>query len=177
MKTKLFLFAMAAAVILSACKGDDGDLGPQGPAGSNGTNGTNGNADVRLYTLGPISFSSSTITFFTLDSSVTENMIDSSMVLMWHQFNTNCGTNWYPVPGLGCSGLYMSRFWTLGSTYPVMMGIEITNPNGSLYTGSPVTFDKVKIIIAPANGYSGSIAPNPNDFQSTLEFYNLSSSE
>ena len=29
MKTKLFYLAMTIAVILSACKGDDGDIGPQ----------------------------------------------------------------------------------------------------------------------------------------------------
>lgn len=52
MKTKLFLFSITIAVILSACKGEDGPQGPQGPQGATGAPGPS-NITVTNFTATP----------------------------------------------------------------------------------------------------------------------------
>ena len=180
MKTKLLSIAIIISIILSACRGDDGPAGPQGATGangSNGTNGTNGNTDVKLYTFGAFTLNSTTLfVVLTFPTEVTYNMIDSSLVQVGHQ-NSGCGTNWYLSPGLGCSAYYNTRVYFIGGSNPVQMVFEIEDPDGSFYSGAGEIIDKIKVIIAPADGYQGSIIQNPDDFESVLEYYHLNDNQ
>lgn len=157
---------MALMTVLAACKKQKGDTGPAGPAG---TNGTNGNANVKLFTYGKDSITSS-LYYFDLvwpAGEVTANMIDSSAVLVYHK---TYGL-WYSSPGFGWSGQYQFRVFT--DSYSITM--SALNPDGTIFSGSKYVFDKFRVLVIPSSDYKGS-RKKPVDFNNyyeTMGYYHL----
>jgi hypothetical protein len=167
-KTKIYLMSLAIITIalFNGCS-KDGETGPAGPAGANGTNG---NANVIMAMFGTQNLTSSASSFsVVLPAPITSNMIDSSLVLVYHQ-STGCGAFWYLSNGLGCGGTYSTRVFTTGTN----LTMQIHNPDGTAYNGFPVVMTKVKVIVAPSSGYSGSRASvDFSNYEETLKFFNL----
>ena len=185
MKKLMIIVCAVAITALMGC-GKDGDTGPQGeqgPAGANGTNGvdgtngtngTNGNANVKLFMFGPTTFTSTDDNeAYNFPSSVTTNMLDSSLVLYYHKNQSGVGSMWYAIPGLGYNSLYDTRAFTLAHNRTC--NIEIKNSDGSNYSGSSQTFSKVKVIVVPSSNYSGSrnSGVNFNDYEATMKHFGL----
>ena len=179
---KLMIIVCAVAITALMRCGKDGETGPQGeqgPAGANGTNGvdgtngtngTNGNANVKLFMFGPTTFTSADDNeTYNLPSAVTTNMLDSSLVLYYHK--TSPTSAWYATPGLGNSAQYQTRAYTLSSSKTFI--IEITNADGSNYTGVSRTFTSIKAIIVPSSDYSGNrhSGVDFNNYEATMKHF------
>ena len=168
MKTKIFIAVLALFAALVSCK--KAEKGATGPAGANGTNGTNGNANVKAFYFGKDSIETTHTNFsFTLPSSVTSNMLDSSAVLVYHQSSGF----WYASPGLGWSALYQTRVYSYNPTKNIY--ISVLNPDGTSYSGSKVIITKFKVVVIPSSDYKGSrIKPvDFNDYNATMKYYGL----
>lgn len=160
--------ALVLALSFTGCK-KDGEVGPSGPAGSNGVDG---NANVKLFYFGPDTMTTTT-TWKThvFDSTITENMIDSSLVLIYHE---NSGF-WYPSPGLGIAGSYQTRSYTYGTPTQASLSIQIYNADGSTYTGAQQIFTRIKVIIAPADIFTGrGMKIDTKDYYATMGYLGLS---
>jgi hypothetical protein len=172
-KVIYYLAAMAvfftATTLLSGCAkdGDTGPAGATGAAGTNGTNGTNGNANVQLFMFPAHTFTSAATTHtVNLPSPVTANMIDSSLILVYHERNGN----WYQSPGLGYSGQYDLRSYIIG----LNVAFQMYNPDGTAYSGLDQNFTQIKVIVVPVNGYTGSRpAVDYSDYYATMQYFNL----
>ncbi len=170
MKTKLIIAVMALLSVFTACK--KAEKGATGPAGANGANGTNGNANVKLFYYGKDSITTTRTTFsFNLsDPSITQNLMDSSAVLCYHQSSGF----WYSSPGLGWGGTYQTRVYTYNYSLPTLH-FEVYNPDASAYSGSKVIISKFKIIVIPSSDYKGS-RKKPvdfNNYEETMKYYGL----
>ncbi|MCK4538714.1 MAG: hypothetical protein KAV42_07960 [Candidatus Krumholzibacteria bacterium] len=143
---KLVVLCLFLAFSFYSCSGDDGATGPVGPAG---TDGADGNAEVIMYEFGTQTTSTGILNY-TLN--VTREVMDSSLILVYTNPDTEGETAWYPSPGLGAGAAYMTRWYTYqtsGSTYALT--IRILVPDGTAGYTNSVTFVKVKVIIAPAS--------------------------
>lgn len=143
---KYILILALSLIVLISCK--KGSVGPEGPVGLAGPAGVMGNANIRQY-----SFPLRKITTGTFDDTLTnisKGFIDSSLVLTYFSVSSV----WYPVPGLGVSAKYNTQyilFQDNPSPSRYIMRFFIYQANStSLYT-SPITWDKVKVIVAPAS--------------------------
>lgn len=135
MKTKLLLFAMTIAVILSACKGDKGDLGPQGSAGPQGPTGPQGNANVHTFTVTTSNWILSGVTYYTSInvSSITQSIVDNGVVLVY----MDASGAWLALPvTIVPSASYSSTY----RYYHYLGGVEIDKTDTDLTTpGNPGT--------------------------------------
>lgn len=144
MKLKTSITAMIAiALLFNSCKKEEGPVGPKG---------TDGNANVVLYNFGSQTSSGGAFNYI-LDS-LSQGFVDSSLILVFANPSDQASTAWYPVPGLGSGGAYETRYFiyqtnTNPSTYTLT--VRLANPDGSGTYASAVTFDKLKIIFAPAS--------------------------
>jgi hypothetical protein len=93
MKTKLFLLSMIVAVILSACKGNDGPPGPQGPAGANGT----ANISNTTFTATPGVWNGSAPWWYVDVSVPALTNPNTSVVQVYVQINGS-GSEWWALP-------------------------------------------------------------------------------
>ncbi|HMR46910.1 MAG TPA: hypothetical protein PKC85_09110 [Bacteroidia bacterium] len=179
-KLIIALCAVATAAIMGCSKdgetGPQGPQGEQGPAGANGTdgtNGTNGNANVKMFMFGPTTFTSTDANeFYNFPLSVTNNMLDSSMIIGYYQLST-ASAIWYTASGLGASGSYQTRSYHLNS--PSRFSIWIYDTDGSAYSGSSLLFDKIKVIVIPSSDYSGSryAGVDFNNYEATMKYFGL----
>lgn len=168
MKTKIFIALFALCATLISCKKTTkGDMGPAGPAG---TNGTNGNANVKAYYFGKDSIMATRNNlYFFLPSSVTANMIDSSIVLVYHKTNGL----WYSSPGFGYGADYQIRIYTDSN---VGVNFVALNPDGTPYSGAKYILTQIKVILVPSSDYSGFRKKfvNFNDYYATMKYFDLS---
>jgi len=174
----LSILLMALLVIFISCK--KGNPGPEGPPGLAGPQGVQGNANIRQY-----SFGVKTVTSGTFDDTLTnisKGFIDSSLVLAYFSVSST----WYPVPGLGASGNYSATYFLFQdnpnpSNY--IMRFNIYQPNTVTPYTSSFTWDKVKIIVAPASiltvvGRVITVEPKQplpdfSNYYDVCKFYNL----
>ena len=134
---KLLSVPLAFLLFMAACTKE----GPAGPAG------TNGNANVIVVNHPTDTVGSSEIIEIYLPASVTPSMIDSGLILVYYFGAVNDACEfWYPSPGLGCGGLYQTRWIYDKLTNAVTLTIR--NPDGSAYTGPNRIFAKTKVVIA-----------------------------
>lgn len=157
---------LAFMAVLVSCK--KAEKGPAGPAGANGTNGTNGNANVKAFYFGKDSIDASRTTLYLfLPSSVTNNMIDSSAVLVYYKTSGL----WFPSPGFGINAAFQTRCYTQNTA----IVLKALNPDASIYNGTKYILEKTKIIIIPSSDYKGSrIKPvDFNDYYATMKYYGL----
>ena len=173
---KLSFLIIASIVIFYSCK--KGDPGPEGQAGVAGPAGPTGNANVRLY-----SFGSRTITTGTLDDTLqglSKGFVDSSLVLAYFEVSST----WYPVPGPGVLAAYNTRyllFQNNPSPSSYIMRFFLTQPGGTAPYTISTTWDRVKIIIAPAsvitlhgrNANGEAATPDISNYYDVCRYYHL----
>lgn len=174
---KIPFLILASLIVFYSCK--KGDPGPEGQAGVAGPAGPTGNANVRLY-----SFGTRTITTGTLDdtlTNLTKGFVDSSLVLAYFEVSSV----WYPVPGPGVAAAYNTRYLLFQnnpnpSSY--IMRFSLTQPNSTAAYTTSVTWDRVKIIIAPASvitlfgknaGGTAEPAPDVANYYDVCRYYHL----
>ncbi len=169
-RTRLLGAILVLPALLASCAGKDG---PTGPAG---TNGTDGNANVITFQFGTRTTTTGNIDY---TFSASQQLVDSSMVLAYYNPSVEAPTAWYPVPGLGSTGAYMTRgMWYQSnpspSTYSYRLFLMMPSGSGA-YTTS-VTLTKFKIVIVPAS----IITPLPSigrlnlsDYHAVARYFNL----
>ena len=128
--------------------GPQGPEGPQGPAGPQGPQGPGGNANVTLYQFGERTFTGSTDYVVT---GLTQAQLDSSFVLLYYNPTMEAETAWYPIPGLGSVGSYVTRFFVYQLDGNHHFGVRLTNPSDGTAYNTPVTWRKMRIFVVPAS--------------------------
>ncbi len=148
---------------ISSCKKE---TGPAGPAGKDG------NTNVKVYL-----FYGATLT--PTNAGMTNNIpirfsaIDCSVVLAYHK----TGGYWFSTPGLGFGPYYMTRVRYHSTMYPdsTEVFISIHDPDGSTYSGSGETIEKVKYVVAPASAVFGKKETvDYTDYKATMKYFGLS---
>lgn len=171
-RSTIFSFVLIALIAFTACK--KGDAGPEGPKG---------NADVTVYNFGQTTFTGAVSLVL---NNISQGRMDSSLMLAYYNPSTEAATAWYPIPGSGSGGIYETRYFTYQSaTTPVSVytfGLRAIKPDGTAYT-TPLTFKKIKIIIAPASvviaggrqmsGVS-TLPVDVNDYHAVCQYYGIS---
>jgi len=152
---------------LLSCSGEDGATGPRG---------ADGNANVVVFEYGTRTTTSGNINY---EFPASQGLVDSSLVLAYYNPSTEAATAWYPVPGLGSGGAYMTRgMWFQTSIDPSTYWYRafLLTPSGSATYTSSVTWTKFKIILVPAS----EIIPlasvgliDVNDYRSVRDYFGL----
>lgn len=171
---KHYLFAFLLLSFIACKKGDDGPQGPQGPQG---------NASVTMYTFESQSFVG-LLRLYLKD--ISPGRIDSSLILVYYNPYPEATTAWYPSPGIGSGAgpgpIYQTRFYLYqSSASPSIYELRLftSDLKGFVYP-NPVTFRKIRVIIAPAAniipGARQSSSPPVNyaDYYAVLRYYHLS---
>ncbi len=170
-QSTIFSVVLIALTSVAACK--KGDTGPQGPTG---------NADITVYNFGQTTFTSAVNLLL---NNISQGRMDSSLVLAYYNPVPEATTAWYPIPGSGSGGAYETRYFTYQSaTAPVSaysFGLRAIKADGTAYT-TPLTFRKIKIIIAPASvviaggrqmsGVS-TLPVDVNDYHAVCKYYGI----
>jgi hypothetical protein len=156
-------------------KGATGAQGPGGPTGPAGPQGSKGNANVLMYTFGSQTFTGACN--YTIN--ISKGKIDSSLVLVYYNPEPEAESAWYPVPGLGSGAMYETRFFiyqtsVTPSIYTV--NVRLVKLDGSGFYPTPVTFRKLRVIIASASTITTTgLSPfNRNYYNSVKQYYHLS---
>lgn len=105
--------------------------------------------------------------------------MDSSYILAYYNPSTEVASAWYPVPGLGSSALYDTRYIVYqadenAKTYNFT--VRLMQPGSSSSYTTPVTFTKFRIIVAKVATIipEGRQAPlDVTDYNAVKEYYNL----
>ena len=168
-RAKALVLASAFLLLASlfSCSGEDGATGPRG---------RDGNANVVVFQYGTRTTTSGNFNY-TFEAS--QGFVDSSLVLAYYNPSTEAPTAWYPVPGLGSGGVYMTRgLWFQNSTDPstYLYRAFLLTPSGSATYTSSVTWTKFKIILVPAS----EIIPlasigliDTNDYRAVRDYFGL----
>lgn len=163
---RCFSLLLAAAITMTAFNScEKGDEGPMG------------NADVTVYNYGTQTSVGGSLNY-TL--TISKERIDSSLVLVYYNPSTESPSAWYPVPGTGSSGAFDTRYFIYQTaTTPLSqytLAVRLMSPGGTPYA-TPVTFTKLKLIIAPASTIlAGGRTAQPydvNDYNSVKRYFNL----
>ncbi len=169
-RTRLLGAVLALPALLASCSGKDG---PTGPAGANGTNG---NANVITFQYGTRTTTTGNIDYA---FSASQQLVDSSLVLAYYNPSIEAPTAWYPVPGLGSTGAYMTRgMWYQSSLSPSTYSYRLflLTPSGSGAYTTSTTFTKFKIVLVPASMITplpSLVRPNLSDYHAVAQFLNL----
>lgn len=130
--------------------GSNGPTGATGARGATGAKGDAGNANVLLYEFGVQTFTYE----LELNISVSREIVDKSMVLVYYNPGNEAQTAWFQSPGLGSSGDYQTRYfiYQLSSSSNIYrLGLRALQPDGTAPYGTPLTFRKIKVIFAEAS--------------------------
>jgi len=144
-RTRLLAAILLLSAFLFSCSGEDGATGPAGK------NGKDGNANVIVYTFGS---STTTSGSFAYQFSASAGLVDSSLVLGYFRPSGGYETHWYPVPGLGVGGFYMTRcYWYRTTTDPseYTYYVNLLTPSGSADYTTSTTFAVFRIVLVPAS--------------------------
>ncbi|MBV4357768.1 hypothetical protein [Pinibacter aurantiacus] len=151
------LFALSCSAFITSCK--KGEHGPPG------------NANVEVYNFGSQTISGGSANY-TLN--ISRGKIDSSLVLVYYNPSTEQETTWYPIPGIGSGSLYQTRYFIYQtSTNPSVytLAVRLVKMDGAIYT-TPVTFTKLKVVIAPASSIQNA-SVDQNNFYSVKQYLHL----
>lgn len=149
MKTR-FIYCLLLLLIASIPSCTDGEDGIDGIDGEQGPPGADGNANVIQFEFGEQTFTNS----LNLDLSISQETVDSSLILVYYNPANEATTAWYQMPGLGPGGAYQTRYFIFqSSTEPSIysLGIRTLLPDGSAAYGNPVTFRKIRVIFVEAS--------------------------
>lgn len=186
---KKLVSALFAVFLLAACSKDEGPAGPQGPQGEQGQKGDKGdtgqkgpagqqgNANVTLYTFGPINITQGyQLNIFNIPKA----KMDSSFALVF--FKPQGDGSWYPVPGPGPDNLYQANYKIVAAGYNTgVFGflIQLFKPDGTV-NKTQYTFNMVRIFLVPATTIvpSGKQAgPDLRDYESVKRYYNITTGD
>lgn len=160
-----YLCAVLLSVLFfSSCK--KGDAGPAGPMG---------NADVKMFTFTEKTFAG-VVNYEMLG--LTQGFVDSSIVLVYYTPSVEATTSWYPCPGIGSGGSYETRYLLYKSSISPekwTVSLRVMKTDGSGPYTTPITFNRAKIIFAPASSIqAGRGTPlDLNDYNAVKNYYNL----
>jgi hypothetical protein len=157
--------ALFSILFFAACK--KGDTGPQGPMG---------NADVKMFTFGPQTFTGTLN--LKLPAGLAQGYIDSSLVLVYYNPSTEVPTAWYACPGIGTTNAYETRYLLYKSSPSPeewTLSIRLVKPDGSGAYASAVTFTKIRVVFAPASSIqTGRSMPiDLKDYNAVKNYFNL----
>ena len=159
---------MIVLILLAAFSCKKGDTGPAGK---------DGNANVKMYTYGPQTF---TGVYNYVIPGITQGQADSCIFLAYYVISTELATTWYPVPGLGSGGIFDTRsFVNQSSISPAAyaLSVRILKPDGSASYPNPVTFSKFKIVVISPSAIvaAGRVAApvDYSDYYAVKKYYNL----
>lgn len=141
-RTKLLAWILVLAASLYSCSGKDGATGPRG---------NDGNANVVIFEYPTRTTTTGTFNYL---FNASQGLVDSSLVLGYYNPSSEASTAWYPVPGLGSGGAYMTRsFWwrTTADPSQYTYTVRLLTPSGSTTYTNSTTFTKFKIILVPAS--------------------------
>ena len=175
-RTRLLGVCLIPAALIVSCTGKDGPMGPAGTNGTNGINGTNGNANVMTFEFGSRTTTTGNIDY-TFNAS--QGFVDSSLVLAYYNPSNEAATAWYPVPGLGSTGAYMTRgmyYQTVASPSTYVYRFFVLTPSGSAAYTTSLTLTKFKIILAPASIITPLTSPGRldlSDYGAVTRYLNL----
>ena len=160
LKVTILLFT---SLLILSCSSDgaEGPAGPAGPAGANGTNGINGiNGNANVVGSEPFSTAANNWTSLlggrawtaTLSgaTSITQNIVDKGMVIVFRRYTTNGVTTWSPLPDTNIN-INISYSYSLGA---IQFLAQSTN-DVSIPNPGTITFRYV--VISPTN-----LSANPN---------------
>lgn len=167
MKNLKFLAIILLIGMIAACE-KEGPAGPQGTSGINGTNGADGNANVAVYGFGSV-----TLTTAHFEQSfllpISAEKVDSSLIMPYYfQYDF-----WYPVGTVGYSGDFSTRYYMSPGTPTSLLFAQIRNADGSMYTGTDVVWDSVRVFVIPANVFYTSLDQQVDydDYQSVTRYF------
>lgn len=158
-------------------QGEQGAKGDKGDPGAAGPKGAPGNANVLLYEFGEHTFTGT----LDLEFNISKGRIDSSLVLVYYNPQPEVLSAWYPIPGLGSSADYQTRYIlyqinAAPSTYRLRIRLMDPDNASATYT-TAVTFRKVKLIIAPASTIISARFKEQEvdlaDYRETSRFFNI----
>ncbi len=167
MKTKIATILFIGAIALFAsCK--KSTTGPTGPAGATGATGAQGNANVKIYNYGITTFSSSSILARFAPAGLTAQKIDSSLILVYYSEGAG---QWNMANGLGPGGSYATIQYTEPSDTSV--NVYLQDSDGSNYSGSGVTWQKVRVVIAPTGSVFRKAELDYSNYAEVAKYYNI----
>ena len=153
--------------------GATGTTGATGATGATGSAGATGNSNVKLLMFGrdSITTSKTSITFH-FPTSISNNLLDSSVVLtyVYDSFGT---LNSLP----GMLSLHQAINTAVFTSSTPNLLILFRNMDGTAYTGVKEVFPKSKILIIPSSNFSGhrlSQKVDLTDYKATMKYFGLS---
>lgn len=168
MKTKIATILFIGAIALFAsCK--KSTTGPTGPAGAAGATGAQGNANVKIYNYGSTVLESANAFYATFKpAGLTAQKIDSSLVLVYYSESAG---QWNMANGLGPGGAYATIQYTEPSDASV--NVYLKNANGTSYTGSTITWQKVRVVIAPTGSVFRTAKLDYSNYAEVAKYFNI----
>ena len=160
LRTLVIVFGVLSVAFSSCTK-------EAGPAGADG------NANVKSFVFNApnlgATFWSDTL------KGVSYPSLENSLLLTYIK-DEDCINNWFSVPGIGCLNRYMVQVFT----YPMLdtsntgLSMQLRDPDGSPYTGTAITFTKVRVIVAPANSnWAGKKEMDYTNYSSACRYFNI----
>jgi hypothetical protein len=170
-RLKLVVVILVLSALLFSCSGKDGATGPAGKTGKDG------NANVIVFQYGTATTTAGILTYV---FNASQGLVDSCLVLGYANPSDQAATAWYPVPGLGSNGNYMTRsfhYQTVVSPSEYSYIVRLLTPSGSANYTTSTTFTRFKIILAPAseiNEITSRGLLDLSDYNAVAEYLNLS---
>ncbi len=171
MKTKIatILFIGAIALFASCKKSTTGPTGPAGAAGATGATGAQGNANVKIYNYGSTVLESANAFYTSFKpAGLTAQKIDSSLILVYFSAD---GSQWNMANGLGPGATYATIQYTEPSDASV--NVYLKNANGSPYSGGTVTWQKVRVVIAPTGSIFRKANIDYSNYAEVAKYFNI----
>jgi hypothetical protein len=166
MKTKIATILFIGAIALFAsCK--KSTTGPTGPAGATGATGAQGNANVKIYNYGSTTLSSPYFDAKFIPAGLTAQKIDSSLVLVYYSESAG---QWNMANGLGPGGFYATIQYTDPTPY---VSVYLQDADGSSYSGGTVTWQKVRVVIAPTGSVFRTAKIDYSNYAEVAKYFNI----
>ena len=134
---------LVIVLLFAACKKE----GPEGPAGVPGPPGPTGNANIRSYIFKTATSTTGKFTY-TIPN-ITKSFVDSCFIAPGFQVSSV----WYGVPSLGVNAAYDTRYFLKEdnpNTNTYKLNVFLYIPRTTTPYMQPVTWDRFRIILAPA---------------------------
>lgn len=157
---------LGSLVLIQSCSKEEGPVGPKGDTGATGQNGVSG---AKAFTF------TNQLDGMDMEIAIDSAFVDSCVTLVYYQDAANLpNVYWYQAPGLGSAGLYMLRYYLyVKNTTTSVVRLTQYNPDGSLFTGTATTFNKVKVVFIPHTLYGKKDAVDYNDYNAVAKYYDL----
>jgi hypothetical protein len=165
------------AMTMMFCEQEEGPRGVPGADGEDGADGKDGNANVITYLFTDsldIAWGGSTINFnYDTSFTIPDSIIEEGVILVYKKVKSFT-VMWYPVPGLGYNGLYVTRLFIRDD----MIQIRAYDPDGSSWSGGTLPeLSAIKIILIPSSTVINMKKSGANidfkDYEATMDYFDL----